>query len=1803
MYVCLRLRNKTLANTRILDYNVMTKLFENYWSLRFLCGYFGSRTFYLGVAMMRRTISVFFAIALMLSIVPSIFYDVATNAATIDTEGNLVSEDISIPNERNVNVATVVNSNSNDIEKLIAKLPIVSAPLGTEYYFYDQLSDIEKVMYWKISEASWENPTILIGGLTEYTQEELYRYSNRALTALQADKPRYRLLWKRWATESISFDGETFVFMPKAETESSEYLIQKSEARIRQLVETVGTEGDLYSRTRELLDLMHINMEYDPYLPFGSNRKGFFNDSVIGCLVYDTAVCAGFADTVKILCDELEIPCIRVGNAGHAWNFIRMDDGKWYSVDASADADFQYYSLIGSESSQYMGSSNYQISELYHAEPGDFVFPSLSKNEYVYSGTYTETYHDAQMHFDEPNPRFTYRINADGASCTILAYEGIQSGDLSIPEEIDGYTVTEIGDGAFYRSVGFTGKVIIPDTVKVIETAAFQACTGLNGTLILPSNLNRIGEYAFLGMKSLTGSLDFPNSLTVIGRCAFYDCEGLTGDIVLPEGITLGDEIFANCKNLTGTLYLPDSMMWGGNITSGSSVSKIHVNETNANYSTYNGMLFSKDMKTLLVCPSGKIGDMVIPDGVETIARCAVYRCKNLNGHLQLPETLKTIEEFAFSGTPLTGDLIIPNSVESIGENAFSGAFNGGKLVLSSGMTRIEYSTFFGCGFSGDLIIPDSITRIEDWAFVGATFDGQIQMSKAIEYIGNNAINGNFCNSLELKDTDVILEEDACNAYFKFFSCNCDSEYLVDTFIHTMIYKCGHCHGRYTEVSDHRWDEGVVSIEPTEETVGLRCYTCVVCLETKTEAIPVLEHSHRYTAVTTSSTCQERGYTTHTCVCGDSYIDSYVDALDHDMGQWYTTQEPTCTQIGEQRRNCSRCDHYEIEEISATGHTHTAKVTKPSCTELGYTTHTCACGDNYVDSYVDALGHSFTSYKSNNNATCTADGTETAKCDRCDETNTHTVVGSALGHNIGIWYVTKEPSCTENGTQRKDCSRCDYYETEEIAANGHSYIAVITVPNCVNQGYTTHTCACGDNYVDSYVNALGHSFTSYKSNNNATCTADGTETAKCDRCAVTDTRTEAGSTKGHSYTVVVTAPTCTQQGYTTHTCHCGDSYVDSYVVANGHSYVVTVVKPTPTAQGYTQYTCHCGDYYRTDYVAALDMSVPKVSITVDAATGKPVLSWKNAGEGVTYEIYCATSKSGKYTKVATVSEPNWIDTAVSVGKTYYYKVKAVYAEDTSVNSDYSTVVSATAKCATPNISVKNNSSGKPYITWEKTSGAKKYTVYRATSETGKYKSLGTTTKTYYTDSKAAAGNTYYYKVIANASSSKYNSGYSNIVSCGVICGTPSVTVKIDTNAGKPSLSWKKVDGAASYAIFRDGEPLTTVTGVSYADTTAAIDTQYSYQVQALGKTEALNGVVSKAVSATSGIAKPAVKGSVDAVSGKSVLIWDAVEGAVKYEVYRSTKSSKSYKLVATVEELTYTDETVSAGKTYCYKVKAIGAISKSADSSYVKLTGKCATPQISVNNDAKGKPYISWEKVGGAKKYTVYRATSETGKYTKLGTTTKAFYTDSKASAGKTYFYKIVANASSSKNNSPYSNIVSCGVNCATPVVKVTNNASGKPVLSWSKVSGAVKYEIYLLGAEDYVVLGTVTATTWTDAGCAIGEGRYYGVRAVAAEESYNSEVSQPVFVRATCATPKATGKVGENKKPVITWAEVDGATKYVVYRSTSKSKGYKIIGESETLTYEDLTAAKGKTYYYKVVAVGENCESAQSSFAKVKSK
>lgn len=86
------------------------------------------------------------------------------------------------------------------------------------------------------------------------------------------------------------------------------------------------------------------------------------------------------------------------------------------------------------------------------------------------------------------------------------------------------------------------------------------------------------------------------------------------------------------------------------------------------------------------------------------------------------------------------------------------------------------------------------------------------------------------------------------------------------------------------------------------------------------EEIPATGHTE-VTDKTVAPTCTEQGFTTHTCKnCGDSYVDSYVEAKGHIFGEWETVTEPTAIEPGEERRDCKNCDTYETQEIPAKGY-------------------------------------------------------------------------------------------------------------------------------------------------------------------------------------------------------------------------------------------------------------------------------------------------------------------------------------------------------------------------------------------------------------------------------------------------------------------------------------------------------------------------------------------------------------------------------------------------------------------------------------------------------------------------------------------------------------------------------------------------------------------------------------------------------------------------------------------------------------------------------------------------------------------
>ena len=160
----------------------------------------------------------------------------------------------------------------------------------------------------------------------------------------------------------------------------------------------------------------------------------------------------------------------------------------------------------------------------------------------------------------------------------------------------------------------------------------------------------------------------------------------------------------------------------------------------------------------------------------------------------------------------------------------------------------------------------------------------------------------------------------------------------------------------------------------------------------------------------------------------------------------------------------------------AHAHSYTATVTKqPTCTAEGVKTFRCSCGDSYTET-ISAAGHVFGAYVYNNDATETADGTETAACTICGAKDTRTAAGTKIAHV-------------------------------------HNYTAAVTkAATCAEEGVTTYTCSCGHSYTEP-IAKTAHSFGDYIYNDDATTEADGTKTATCSVCGATDTVTAEGTKK------------------------------------------------------------------------------------------------------------------------------------------------------------------------------------------------------------------------------------------------------------------------------------------------------------------------------------------------------------------------------------------------------------------------------------------------------------------------------------------------------------------------------------------------------------------------------------------------------------------------------------------------------------------------------------------------------------------
>ena len=357
-------------------------------------------------------------------------------------------------------------------------------------------------------------------------------------------------------------------------------------------------------------------------------------------------------------------------------------------------------------------------------------------------------------------------------------------------------SVTTIGDYAFLGNTSLT-KVTIPRQITSIGQYAFYSCGNL--TTVDFSNaksLTTISSRVFSYCSKLTSvDLSGVNNLTIIGSGAFEDCDNLI-KVTIPKSVTtINDFAFYRCGNLETV----DLSQAAGLITINGAafgncpkLKELNISSRNENFTSVDGVLYSKDKTKLVSWPAGKteitipnsvtaIGSyafygnrnlikMVIPKQIATIGQYAYAYCTNLESiDFSNAENLKTIGTCAFHDCEILTEITIPNSVNTINEYAFRDCAELKTVSIGSGLINCYSNIFDNCDkietvyfnnssssaapFKGKnllktVVAGDKVTYIPANAFANCYNLESVDLSKATKLttISNSAFSG--CGSL-----------------------------------------------------------------------------------------------------------------------------------------------------------------------------------------------------------------------------------------------------------------------------------------------------------------------------------------------------------------------------------------------------------------------------------------------------------------------------------------------------------------------------------------------------------------------------------------------------------------------------------------------------------------------------------------------------------------------------------------------------------------------------------------------------------------------------------------------------------------------------------------------------------------------------------------------------------------------------------------------------------------------------------------------------------------------------------------------
>ena len=281
------------------------------------------------------------------------------------------------------------------------------------------------------------------------------------------------------------------------------------------------------------------------------------------------------------------------------------------------------------------------------------------------------------------------------------------------------------------------------------------------------------------------------------GTVAITRYNGTSEEVIIPQYIDdkmvacIDDLAFDHCLNLTYITF-PESVIEIGDnaFRECSNLTSIKVNSNNTEFCSIDGILFDKNIKTLITFPANKkVTSYAIPSSVTTIHDHAFEQCINLTSitiphsvtkigayafyyclklsSVSMTKSITSISGYTFSGCKNLTNISIPNSVTSIGEYSFWNCINLTNIKIPDKVTIIKYGAFCNCDNLTNVSMPKSITSIGVYTFSGCKNLTNISIPQNVKSIGDSTFWG--CVSLE-----SVTIPNSVTSIEDYAFCNCE---------------------------------------------------------------------------------------------------------------------------------------------------------------------------------------------------------------------------------------------------------------------------------------------------------------------------------------------------------------------------------------------------------------------------------------------------------------------------------------------------------------------------------------------------------------------------------------------------------------------------------------------------------------------------------------------------------------------------------------------------------------------------------------------------------------------------------------------------------------------------------------------------------------------------------------------------------------------------------------------------------------------------------------------------------------------